>query len=94
MDITALIQILNEGIPSEAIGGITSAVVIDLFNRAKNLYKGKEINEENTKLLLDNNSEFKSIIEQIESELNQSGMTINKVKNLFINSRFDNTTFK
>lgn len=94
MDISALIQILNSGISSEAIGGITSAVVIDLFKRAKKLYKGKEINEETTNNLLESNEEFKGIVNQIESELQQSGLTINKAKNLFINSKFDNTTFK
>ena len=98
MDISNLIQILNNGIPAEALGGISSTIIIDLFNRVKNLFKNKKINEDILNEIYNQNQENEKLIQELVQELSRQTISVNKegkleIKNLFINSTFNNSTF-
>jgi hypothetical protein len=100
MDIQTLTQILNNGIPAEALGGITSSIIIDLFNRVKNLFGNKkEVTTDEVKQIIDENIENKNLVQELLNELSKSGLIVNnaekiEIKYQFINSNFDNPTFQ
>ena len=87
MSLSALIQILNNGIPAEIIGGVSSTMIVELLNKVKTLFKNKEVNVNSKQELND----IKKVLSELQEELKQSSVTINteKVGTQIINSTFE-----
>lgn len=92
MDIATLIQVLNQGLPAEALGGLTSAAIIGLVNKAKNLFKNKEITAETITEVIESNPENKEILESLDAELLKHNVKI-YIKTQINNSTLNNPTF-
>ena len=91
-----LIEFLNNTIP-EAAGGLISASIIGLVKKLKDAFRGKPITKEALNELIALNSEIREIVIQLQDELLEGNIINNadriKIKNQFINSKFNNSTF-
>ena len=83
MDLSAIIQILNTGIPA----GIISKVVAD---KIKAMFNGKEVTEEKLKQLIVENDDLKETLEDLQKELTKNKTVINTQIN---DAKFEHTTF-
>jgi hypothetical protein len=91
-----LIEFLNST-AAEAAGGLITASIVGLVKKIKDAYRGKSITQETLDELIANNSEAKEIVMKLQDELIKCNIINNadriEIKNQFINSKFDNTTF-
>ena len=99
MDLDALIQILNNGISANVIGGVASEMIVRLIDKAKAMFNGKAITKETLERLIDENVELKKTLAELHNELTKSNVIINnadkiEIKNQFINTTINNPKFK
>ncbi len=66
-------QLLQNGLP-DAAGGLMSAIVISLFNRAKGFFSNSQPTQEDYTNLLDTNQEFLETITRLSEELQKLGV--------------------
>jgi hypothetical protein len=94
MTAETFIQLINNGIPAEAIGGLTSAAVIGLWNKAKGFFKGNTPTEEEYNQMLTTNTEFQNTIKELVVEMQKTGYTVNEADLIVIKTQLVNPTFQ
>lgn len=97
MDLNALIQIINNGIPAGIVGGVASEMIVRLIDKVKVMFSGKTITKEKLEQLMAENVELKEILVQLQDKLIKENIINNadkiEIKNQFNNSIFNNPTF-
>ena len=87
MDLSTLVQILNNGIPAGIVGGVTSEMIVRLIDKAKAMFNGKAITKEKIEQLITENIELKETLTKLQDELAKENIVddIGKInaKNLF-----------
>ena len=97
MDLSTLVQILNNGIPAGIVGGVASEMIVRLIDKAKAMFNGKAITKEKLEHLMVENIELKVTLTNLQDELIKANIINSadkiEIKSQFINSTFTNTTF-
>ena len=97
MDLSTLVQVVNNGIPAGIIGRLASEAIIRLIDKVKAKFNGKTITEEKLKQLMVENDDLKEIITELQNELTKENIIndIGKIntKYLFYYPTITNTTF-
>ena len=66
MTAEAFFQLLNNGIPAEAIGGLTSSAILGLISKAKGYFKNQNNpTKQEYEELVASNEEFKNTIAEL-----------------------------
>jgi len=98
MELSALIQILNNGIPAGIISKVAADIIVKQIDKVKVMFNGKAITEEKLKQLIAENDDLKETLSELQNELSKEKIIVNntdkiEIKNQFNNSNFYNPTF-
>ena len=66
---SALIDILNNGIPAETIGGVASATVLQLIDKIKTVFRRKPITDNELKKKIEDNADIRKALVELQNEL-------------------------
>ena len=69
MELSAIIQILNNGIPAGIVGRLASEAIIRLIDKVKGKFNGKAVTEEKLKQLMAENDDLKETLAELQDEL-------------------------
>ena len=83
---STLIDILNNGIPAEIIGGVASTTLIRLIDKVKNAFNGNPITEKTFQDLTESNAEIKEIMVELQKELKKMKINIRQITKDGINT--------
>jgi hypothetical protein len=91
MDLSTLVQILNNGIPA----GIASEMIVRLIDKAKAMFNGKAITKEKIEQLMTEKIELKETLTKLQDELTKANIinVINNADKIEIGKQFNNSTF-
>jgi len=89
MDLSTLIQILNNPIPAGIIGGVVSEAIIRLIDKIKAKFDGKEITKEKLERLMNENADLKEALIELENELAKENIIINKAEKIEVKNQFN-----
>ena len=93
MDLDALVQIINNGIPAATIGGIASEMIVRQIDKVKGMFNGKAITKETLERLMTENVELKETLAELQNELTKTNVIINYADKIDIEKQFNNTIF-
>jgi len=98
MELSTLVQVINNGIPAGIVGRVASEMIIRLIDKVKTMFNGKAITKEKLEQLMAENVELKDTLTKLQDELTKENIINNanviEIKNQFNNSIFNKTTFK
>ena len=92
MTYDSFLHLINNGIPAEALGGISAAIIIDLFKRTKEFFNGSNPSPEEYNRLL-TVVEFKEILDKLVEELIKIGINVNQADKIEIKNQLINPIF-
>ena len=98
MELSTLIQVINSGIPAGIAARLASEAIIKLIDKVKVKFNGKTITEEKLTQLMNENTELKETLVELQNELTKENIFINsagkiEIKNQFNNSVINNPIF-
>ena len=97
MDLNTLIQIINNGIPAEIVGGVASEMIVRLIDKVKAMFNGKAVTKEKLEQLIVENAELKETLTELQNELTKANIINNagkiEIKTQINNSTLNNPTF-
>jgi hypothetical protein len=65
----ALVDILNNGIPAEIIGGLASTGIVQLIEKTKVAFKGKSVTKDELEKMQESNEEVKKLLSELQNKL-------------------------
>jgi len=77
MELSALIQIINSGIPAGIVTRLASEAILKLIEKVKAKFNGKAVTEEKLKQLMDENVELKETVVELQNGLAKENIFIN-----------------
>ena len=89
MDLSTLIQIINNGIPAEIVGGVASEMIVRLIDKAKAMFNGKTITKEKLEQLMAENAELKETLIKLQNEWTKGNIIINNAEKIEIKNQFN-----
>lgn len=98
MELSALIQILNNGIPAGIVSKVAADIIVKQIDKIKAMFNNKAITEDKLKQLMAENDDLKETLLALQNELSKEKIIVNnadkiEIKNQFNNSNFYNTNF-
>jgi len=94
MDLSTLVQVINNGIPAGIIGRLASEMIIE---KVKAKFNGKAVTEEKLKQLMAENVDLKEILTELQNQLTKEKIIndIGKInaKYLFYYPKIEGSTF-
>ena len=97
MDLSTLVQILNNGIPAGIISKVAADIIVKQIDKVKAMFNGKVITKEKLEQLMAENDDLKETLVKLQNELTKENIINNadiiEIKNQFNYSTFNNATF-